>query len=131
MSGTESVSEVVAFALVALLIIVIVGVLYLARAFFLPITMAFIVGTMLSPAAGRLERGRRTEPCDGVMPPRADCAGVAPPAAARAPGVASAIRLGVAATDGLGGGVRRRRAAQQLRRPLPIELRPWRVGGRQ
>jgi predicted PurR-regulated permease PerM len=51
-------AEVVAFALVALLIIVIVGVLYLARAFFLPITMAFIVGTMLSPAAGRLERYR-------------------------------------------------------------------------
>ncbi|PAY09749.1 AI-2E family transporter [Bradyrhizobium sp. UFLA03-84] len=51
-------AEVVAFTLVALLIIVIVGVLYLARAFFLPITMAFIVGTMLSPAAGQLERYR-------------------------------------------------------------------------
>ncbi|MHC2331523.1 AI-2E family transporter [Bradyrhizobium sp. USDA 4454] len=51
-------AEVVAFALVALLVIVIVGVLYLARAFFLPITMAFIVGTMLSPAASLLERYR-------------------------------------------------------------------------
>ncbi len=51
-------TEVVAFALVALLIIVIAAVLYLARAFFLPITMAFIVGTMLSPAAGLLERYR-------------------------------------------------------------------------
>ncbi|MBR0691796.1 AI-2E family transporter [Bradyrhizobium lablabi] len=51
-------TEVVAFALVALLVIVIVVVLYLARAFFLPITMAFIVGTMLSPAASFLERFR-------------------------------------------------------------------------
>jgi predicted PurR-regulated permease PerM len=51
-------AEVVAFALVGLLVIVIVGVLYLARAFFLPITMAFIVGTMLSPAASLLERYR-------------------------------------------------------------------------
>jgi len=33
-------------------------VLYVARAFFLPIVMAFIVGTMLSPAASFLERRR-------------------------------------------------------------------------
>jgi predicted PurR-regulated permease PerM len=51
-------AEVVAFALVALLVIVVVAVLYLARPFFLPITMAFIVGTMLSPAASFLERYR-------------------------------------------------------------------------
>ncbi|WP_194458257.1 AI-2E family transporter [Bradyrhizobium sp. CCBAU 53421] len=51
-------AEVVAFALVALLVIAVVAVLYLARAVFLPITMAFIVGTMLSPAASRLERYR-------------------------------------------------------------------------
>lgn len=51
-------TEVVAFALVALLIIVVIVSLYLARAFFLPITMAFIVGTMLSPAASFLERYR-------------------------------------------------------------------------
>jgi predicted PurR-regulated permease PerM len=49
---------VVAFALVALLIIVVIAGLYLARAFFLPITMAFIIGTMLSPAASFLERYR-------------------------------------------------------------------------
>jgi predicted PurR-regulated permease PerM len=35
-----------------------VAVLYAAKAFFLPITMAFIVGTMLSPAASLLERYR-------------------------------------------------------------------------
>ncbi|HEY9453440.1 MAG TPA: AI-2E family transporter [Bradyrhizobium sp.] len=51
-------TEVVAFALVALLVIIVIAGLYLARAFFLPITMAFIVGTMLSPAASFLERYR-------------------------------------------------------------------------
>lgn len=51
-------AEVVAFALVALLIICVVAVLYVAKAFFLPITMAFIIGTMLSPAANLLERYR-------------------------------------------------------------------------
>src|SRR6476620_4830195 len=44
-------AEVVAFALVALLIICLVAVLYVAKAFFLPVVMAFVVGTMLSPAA--------------------------------------------------------------------------------
>ena len=49
-------TEVVAIALVGLLIICIIAGLYLAKAFFLPMTMAFIVGTMLSPAAGLMER---------------------------------------------------------------------------
>ena len=51
-------AEVVAFALVALLVICVVAVLYVAKAFFLPVVMAFVVGTMLSPAAGFLERHR-------------------------------------------------------------------------
>jgi predicted PurR-regulated permease PerM len=51
-------TEVVAIALVSLLVICIIAGLYLAKAFFLPITMAFIVGTMLSPAASFLERCR-------------------------------------------------------------------------
>jgi predicted PurR-regulated permease PerM len=51
-------TELVAFALVGLLIICIIAGLYLAKAFFLPITMAFIFGTMLSPAANLLERYR-------------------------------------------------------------------------
>jgi len=51
-------AELVAFALVALLIICVVAVLYVAKAFFLPITMAFIIGTMLSPAASLMERYR-------------------------------------------------------------------------
>src|SRR5580693_4615159 len=51
-------AELVAFALVALLIICIVAVLYVAKAFFLPVVMAFVVGTMLSPVASLLERYR-------------------------------------------------------------------------
>jgi predicted PurR-regulated permease PerM len=49
-------AELVAFALVSLLLICVVAVLYVAKAFFLPIVAAFVVGTMLSPAAGFLER---------------------------------------------------------------------------
>jgi predicted PurR-regulated permease PerM len=51
-------AEVVAFALVALLIICIVAVLWAAKAFFLPVVLAFVVGTMLSPLASFLERFR-------------------------------------------------------------------------
>ncbi len=60
-------AEVVAFALVALLIISIVAVLYVAKAFFLPVVMAFIVGTMLSPAASFLERYRIPRPIGAVV----------------------------------------------------------------
>jgi predicted PurR-regulated permease PerM len=49
-------AEVVAFALVALLVICVGAVLYFAKPFFLPVVMAFVVGTMLSPAASFLER---------------------------------------------------------------------------
>jgi predicted PurR-regulated permease PerM len=48
--------EIVALALVALLLICVVAVLWAAKAFFLPVVMAFVVGTMLSPAANFLER---------------------------------------------------------------------------
>ena len=51
-------TEFVAFALAGLLLIAIVTVLYVGRAFFLPVVMAFVIGTMLSPAAGFLERYR-------------------------------------------------------------------------
>jgi len=51
-------AEVVAIALVILTAICVTGVLYVARGFFLPIAMAFVVGTMLSPAANLLERYR-------------------------------------------------------------------------
>jgi predicted PurR-regulated permease PerM len=50
--------EVVAIALVGLLVIAITTVLYFGKAFFLPVVMAFVVGTMLSPAASLLERYR-------------------------------------------------------------------------
>jgi predicted PurR-regulated permease PerM len=51
-------AEVVAFALVSLLAIAVVACLYFAKAFFLPMVMAFVVGTMLAPAASLLERYR-------------------------------------------------------------------------
>jgi predicted PurR-regulated permease PerM len=60
-------AKVVAFALVSLLVICVVAVLYVAKAFFLPITMAFIVGTMLSPAAKFLERRRIPRPIAAVL----------------------------------------------------------------
>jgi predicted PurR-regulated permease PerM len=60
-------AEVVAFALVALLVISLVAVLYAAKAFFLPVVTAFIVGTMLSPAAGYLERRRIPRAVSAVL----------------------------------------------------------------
>jgi predicted PurR-regulated permease PerM len=49
-------TEFVAFALAGLLLIAVVAVLYVARGFFLPVVMAMVAGTMLSPAASFLER---------------------------------------------------------------------------
>lgn len=49
-------TEFVAFALAGLLLIAVVAVLYVAKAFFLPVVMAIVAGTMLSPAASFLER---------------------------------------------------------------------------
>jgi predicted PurR-regulated permease PerM len=60
-------AEVVAFALVALLVISIVAVLYVAKAFFLPVVAAFVVGTMLSPAAAFLERYRIPRAVSAVL----------------------------------------------------------------
>jgi predicted PurR-regulated permease PerM len=59
--------EIVTFALVSLLLIAVVAVLYLAKAFFLPIVTAFIVGTMLSPAAAFLERRRIPRAVSAVL----------------------------------------------------------------
>ncbi|MDN5000221.1 AI-2E family transporter [Bradyrhizobium sp. GCM10027634] len=49
-------TEFVAFALAGLLLIAVVAVLYVAKAFFLPVVMAVVAGTMLSPAATFLEK---------------------------------------------------------------------------
>ena len=70
-------AEVVAFALVALLIICIVAVLYAAKAFFLPVMMAFVVGTMLAPAARWLEQHRIPRAVSAVLIVAAACAVVA------------------------------------------------------
>ena len=49
-------TEFVALALAGLLLISAVAVLYVGKPFFLPVVMAFVTGTMLSPAATFLER---------------------------------------------------------------------------
>jgi predicted PurR-regulated permease PerM len=70
-------AEVVALALVGLLIISVVAVLYVAKAFFLPVVTAFVVGTMLSPAAAFLERHRIPRAVSAVLIVTAVGAGVA------------------------------------------------------
>jgi len=69
-------AEVVAFTLVALLVICVVVVLYAAKAFFLPVVTAFVVGTMLSPAAGLLERHKIPRAVSAVLIVAAAGAGV-------------------------------------------------------
>jgi predicted PurR-regulated permease PerM len=69
-------TELVAFALVSLLLICIVAVLYVAKAFFLPVVAAFVVGTMLSPAANFLERHRIPRALSAVLIVTAVGAGV-------------------------------------------------------
>jgi len=70
-------AEVVAFALVALLVISVAAVLYVAKPFFLPVVTAFVVGTMLAPAAGYLERHRIPRALSAVLIVSAVCAGLA------------------------------------------------------
>src|ERR1700693_3810988 len=60
-------AEVVAFALISLLLICVAAVLYVAKAFFLPVVAAFVVGTMLSPVAGFLERHRIPRAVSAVL----------------------------------------------------------------
>jgi predicted PurR-regulated permease PerM len=69
-------TELVAFALVSLLLISVIAVLYVAKAFFLPVVAAFVVGTMLSPAAGFLERHRIPRALSAVLIVSAVGAGV-------------------------------------------------------
>jgi predicted PurR-regulated permease PerM len=69
-------TEVVALALVLLTIICVTAVLYVAKAFFLPLVMAFVVGTMLSPAASLLERYRIPRAVGAVLIVAAVAAGL-------------------------------------------------------
>jgi predicted PurR-regulated permease PerM len=69
-------TELVAFALVSLLVICLFAVLSAAKAFFLPVIAAFVVGTMLSPAAGFLERRRIPRAVSAVLIVTAVSAGV-------------------------------------------------------
>src|SRR4051794_31707937 len=59
--------EVIAIALTGLLIIAATAALYAAKAFFLPVVMAFVVGTMLAPAAAFLERYKIPRPIGAVL----------------------------------------------------------------
>jgi len=70
-------SDVVAFSLVALLIITVVAVLYVARAFFLPTVTALVIGTMLSPAAKYFERYGIPRSVSAVLIVSVTCAGLA------------------------------------------------------
>lgn len=69
-------AEVVAFCLVALLLISLVAVLYAARAFLLPIVTAMVIGSMLSPAAKFFERYRIPRPASAVLIVAATFAGI-------------------------------------------------------
>lgn len=69
-------ADIVAFSLVALLVICVIAVLYVARAFFLPIVTAIVVGTMLSPAAKFLEQYRIPRSISALMIVTATCAGL-------------------------------------------------------
>ncbi len=68
--------ELVAFALTSLLIISVVTILYAAKAFFLPVVAAFVVGTMLSPAANFLERHQIPRALSAVLIVSGVCAGI-------------------------------------------------------
>jgi len=70
-------AEIVSFCLLALLVISIIAVLYVARAFFLPIVTALVIGTMLSPAAKFFERYGIPRSVSAVLIVAATCAGLA------------------------------------------------------
>ena len=69
-------AEVVAFCLVALLLITLVAVLYFARAFLLPIVTAMVIGTMLSPAAQFFEKYKIPRSVSAVLIVAATFAGI-------------------------------------------------------
>jgi predicted PurR-regulated permease PerM len=68
--------DLISFALTSLLVISVVAVLYFAKAFFLPVVAAFVIGTMLSPAASFLERRRIPRGLSAVLIVTSVCAGV-------------------------------------------------------
>ncbi|EGP08930.1 putative permease [Bradyrhizobiaceae bacterium SG-6C] len=70
-------AEIVSFSLLALLLISLMAVLYVARAFFLPAVTALIVGTMLSPAAKFFERHGIPRSVSAVLIVAVTCAGLA------------------------------------------------------
>jgi predicted PurR-regulated permease PerM len=75
-SPTVRRTDLVTFSLISLFIISVVAVLYVAKAFFLPVAAAFVIGTMLSPAASFLERRRVPRALSAVLIVSAVGAGV-------------------------------------------------------
>jgi predicted PurR-regulated permease PerM len=69
-------TDLIAFALISLLIITVVAVLYAAKAFFLPVAAAFVIGTMLAPAASFLERRKIPRALSAVLIVSAAGAGI-------------------------------------------------------
>ena len=69
-------TDLIAYVLISLLVISVVAVLYEAKAFFLPVVAAFVIGTMLSPAANFLERHRIPRALSAVLIVAAVGAGV-------------------------------------------------------
>ncbi len=69
--------EIVSFTLIALLLISVIAVLYVARAFFLPTVTALVIGTMLSPAAKFFERYGIPRSVSAVLIVSATSAGLA------------------------------------------------------
>ena len=69
-------TDFLTFVLASLLVIGVVAVLYVAKAFFLPVVAAFVIGTMLSPAASFLERHRIPRALSAVLIVSAVAAGV-------------------------------------------------------
>ena len=69
-------ADIVAAALVGLLLVATIGLLYLAKPFLLPVAMAFVIGTMLSPAATYLERHRVPRAVSAVAIVATACAGL-------------------------------------------------------
>lgn len=70
-------AEIVSFSLIALLLISVIAVLFVARAFFLPTVTALVIGTMLSPAAKFFERYGIPRSVSAVLIVSATCAGLA------------------------------------------------------
>lgn len=70
-------ADLVAISLFGLLLIALIGLLYFARPFLLPVAMAFVIGTMLAPAATYLEKHHIPRAVSAVAIVALACSGIA------------------------------------------------------